>query len=134
MECGCVVVRFFYWHVAVKQEGMVHWELLMQGLALTVIDPGPWIASAHARCAGALWWYFGRSMPKSDEGTQVTHTNVGVRRTAWARTKDRTAANRMLGVRALGLGADIAPKRLLDDTKAHLKLEKPRPLSENEQG
>lgn len=39
------------------------------------------------------------------------------------RTKDRTGANRMLGVRAPGSGADIAPKWLLDDANAHSKLE-----------
>ena len=39
------------------------------------------------------------------------------------RTKDRTGANRMLGVRAPGANADIAPKWLLDDANAHSKLE-----------
>eukprot|EP00438_Fugacium_kawagutii_P028961 Skav210522 [mRNA] locus=scaffold3045:170575:172536:+ [translate_table: standard] len=41
----------------------------------------------------------------------------------YKRTKDRTGANRMLGVRAPGSGSDIAPKWLLDDANAHSKLE-----------
>ena len=39
------------------------------------------------------------------------------------RTKDKTGANRMLGVRAPGIGADIAPKWMLDDANAHSKVE-----------
>lgn len=38
-------------------------------------------------------------------------------------TKDKTGANRMLGIRAPGSGSDIAPKWLLDDANAHSKLE-----------
>ncbi len=39
------------------------------------------------------------------------------------RTKDKSGANRMLGIRAPGSGSDIAPKWLLDDANAHSKLE-----------
>lgn len=41
----------------------------------------------------------------------------------YKRTKDKTGANRMLGVSAPGSGADIAPKWLLDDANAHSKVE-----------
>ncbi len=41
----------------------------------------------------------------------------------YRRTKDKTGANRMLGVRAPGIGADIAPKWMLDDANAHSKVE-----------
>ena len=39
------------------------------------------------------------------------------------RTKDKTGANRMLGVRAPGTNADIAPKWMLDDANTHSKTE-----------
>ena len=39
------------------------------------------------------------------------------------RTKDKTGANRMLGVRAPGANADIAPKWMLDDANTHSKTE-----------
>ena len=39
------------------------------------------------------------------------------------RTKDKTGANRILGVRAPGTNSDIAPKWLLDDANLHSKVE-----------
>ena len=39
------------------------------------------------------------------------------------RTKDKTGANRMLGIRAPGSGTDIAPKWMLDDANTHSKTE-----------
>ena len=41
----------------------------------------------------------------------------------YRRTKDKTGANRMLGVRAPGTNADIAPKWMLDDANTHSKTE-----------
>ena len=41
----------------------------------------------------------------------------------YRRTKDKTGANRMLGIRTPGSGADIAPKWMLDDANAHSKVE-----------
>lgn len=42
------------------------------------------------------------------------------------RTKDKTGAARMLGVRAPGTNADIAPKWMLDDANLHSKVEHQR--------
>lgn len=39
------------------------------------------------------------------------------------RTKDKTGANRILGVKAPGTNTDIAPKWLLDDANLHSKTE-----------
>ena len=44
----------------------------------------------------------------------------------YRRTKDKTGANRMLGVRAPGTNADIAPKWMLDDANTHSKTEMQR--------
>ena len=44
----------------------------------------------------------------------------------YRRTKDKTGANRMLGVRAPGTNADIAPKWMLDDANTHSKMEMQR--------
>ena len=41
----------------------------------------------------------------------------------YRRTKDKTGANRMLGIRAPGSGTDIAPKWMLDDANIHSKTE-----------
>ena len=41
----------------------------------------------------------------------------------YRRTKDKTGANRMLGIRTPGSGADIAPKWMLDDANTHSKVE-----------
>lgn len=41
----------------------------------------------------------------------------------YRRTKDKTGAQRMLGVRAPGTGADIAPKWMIDDANVHSKAE-----------
>ena len=41
----------------------------------------------------------------------------------YRRTKDKTGANRMLGVRAPGTNAGIAPKWMLDDANTHSKTE-----------
>eukprot|EP00435_Cladocopium_sp_Y103_P042893 s2492_g12.t1 len=41
----------------------------------------------------------------------------------YRRTKDKTGAQRMLGVRAPGTGADIAPKWMIDDANVHSKTE-----------
>ena len=41
----------------------------------------------------------------------------------YRRTKDKTGANRMLGLRAPGTNADIAPKWMLDDANTHSKTE-----------
>ena len=55
------------------------------------------------------------------------------------RTKDKTGASRMLGVRAPGTNADIAPKWMLDDANTHSKteyqrLERGQKLGRLEQG
>ena len=39
------------------------------------------------------------------------------------RTKDKTGANRILGIKAPGTNTDIAPKWLLDDANLHSKTE-----------
>lgn len=41
----------------------------------------------------------------------------------YRRTKDKTGAQKMLGVRAPGTGADIAPKWMIDDANVHSKAE-----------
>lgn len=41
----------------------------------------------------------------------------------YRRTKDKTGANRMLGIRAPGTNSDIAPKWMLDDANTFAKTE-----------
>lgn len=57
----------------------------------------------------------------------------------YRRTKDKTGANRMLGLRAPGSQTDIAPKWMLDDANVHSKteyqrLERGQKLNRLEQG
>jgi len=86
--------------IEVRQEGMVHWKLLVLCLALMAIDP--WIPSGRLRFystasgtlllgAGALWWYLGWSTPKVDEGTRSTPMNLGVRRSVHFAEQPRSA-------------------------------------------